>query len=156
MLESQEQTAGHDIVTLDQLCFQRSTGYESIWLPRGEKIPERPGAIIPCAKLIVIVAWPARAFHLRGVLASECKFNTGGYRKQMFEPLSDWQCEYGDNSNRKLINDADNPYTHTAMASRDLMETRGLESVIHPSYPPDLAPSEFYLSIHVKNFLSGP
>jgi hypothetical protein len=32
---------------------------------------------------------------------------------------------------------------------------RGLEKAIHPQYSPDLAPSDFYLFSHVKDYLRG-
>jgi hypothetical protein len=41
MLEVQRDRAWHDIVTLDESWFYRSTDYEFVWLPRDEKVPER-------------------------------------------------------------------------------------------------------------------
>jgi exoribonuclease R len=45
--------------------------------------------------------------------------------------------------------------THTTARSQEFMEENGLERVIHPSYLPDLALSDFYLFSHVKHCLRG-
>jgi hypothetical protein len=89
MLEVEEQRAWHDIVTFDESWFYCSTGCESIWLPPGEKVPERPRVTTQCNKLIVTIVRNPSGFHLIGILPSECKFNGSHYRKEILEPLSE-------------------------------------------------------------------
>jgi histone-lysine N-methyltransferase SETMAR len=44
---------------------------------------------------------------------------------------------------------------HIAAATQNLITTFGWEQFDHPSYSPDLAPSDFYLFLHLKSFLAG-
>jgi hypothetical protein len=41
MLEIQHDRVWHDIVTLDESWFYLNTDDELVWLPQGEKVPER-------------------------------------------------------------------------------------------------------------------
>ena len=49
----------------------------------------------------------------------------------------------------------DNARPHTAAATQNLITTFGWEQFDHPSYNPDLAPSDFHLFLHLKSFLAG-
>ena len=40
-------------------------------------------------------------------------------------------------------------------ATQNLITTFGWEQFDHPPYSPDLAPSDFYLFLHLKSFLAG-
>jgi histone-lysine N-methyltransferase SETMAR len=44
---------------------------------------------------------------------------------------------------------------HTASKTQDLIKTSGWEQIHHPPYSPDLAPSDFYVFLHLKKFLGG-
>jgi hypothetical protein len=107
--------------------------------------------------MVIIVCNPS-GFHLIGVLLNGCKFNISDYRREILEPLSEWQREQTGGANRNLIVHADNarPYTYTAAASQEFMEENGLERAIHQPYSPDLASHDFYLFSHVKHCLRGP
>jgi hypothetical protein len=52
---------------------------------------------------------------------------------------------------------ADNARPHTAKVTLDFMEHNAMKRAphLHPLYSPDLAPSDFYLSGHVKQLLRG-
>jgi histone-lysine N-methyltransferase SETMAR len=41
---------------------------------------------------------------------------------------------------------------HTAAAMQNLIMTIGWEQFNHPPYSPDLGPSDFHLSLHLKSF----
>ena len=49
----------------------------------------------------------------------------------------------------------DNARPHTAGQTRDLLDSFGWEVLDHPSYSPDLAPSNYHLFLHLKQHLSG-
>jgi histone-lysine N-methyltransferase SETMAR len=48
-----------------------------------------------------------------------------------------------------------NARPHTAAATQDLIATFGWKQIDHPPYSPDLAPSDFHVSLHLKTFLDG-
>jgi hypothetical protein len=45
--------------------------------------------------------------------------------------------------------------SHTAKMCLDFLEQNGMNKVPHPSYSADLAPSGFYLFVHVKQSFTG-
>jgi hypothetical protein len=49
----------------------------------------------------------------------------------------------------------DDACPHTAATMQNLIMTFGWERFDHPSYSPDLAPSEFHMFQHLKTFLGG-
>jgi hypothetical protein len=49
----------------------------------------------------------------------------------------------------------DNAHAHTATALQDLIATFGWEQFSHPSYSPDLVPSDFHVFLHLKTFHGG-
>ena len=49
----------------------------------------------------------------------------------------------------------DNARPHTARATIDVLETLKFEVLSHPSYSPDLAPSDFHFFPHLKRDLKG-
>jgi hypothetical protein len=48
----------------------------------------------------------------------------------------------------------DNARPHTAAAMQHLIVTFAWEQFDHPSYSPDIVPSDFYLFLHLKSFLA--
>jgi len=48
-----------------------------------------------------------------------------------------------------------NTCPHTASTVQNFITTFGWEQFDHPPYSPDLAPSDFHLSLHLKSFLAG-
>jgi hypothetical protein len=49
----------------------------------------------------------------------------------------------------------DNAHPYTASASQDLIVTFGWEQFDHPTYNPDLAPSDFHVFLCLKTFLGS-
>ena len=49
----------------------------------------------------------------------------------------------------------DNARPHTARTTIDVLETLKFEVLSHPSYSPDLAPSDFHFFPHLKRDLKG-
>src|SRR5215469_17316576 len=49
----------------------------------------------------------------------------------------------------------DNARPHTANRTQDLITSFGWEQLDHPSYSPDLAPSDYHLFLHLKKHIAG-
>ncbi len=49
----------------------------------------------------------------------------------------------------------DNTRPHTSRQTKAHLEALGYEVLRHPSYSPDLAPSDYYLFKHMKRYLKG-
>jgi hypothetical protein len=85
---NQRDRAWYDIVTLDESWFSLSTGYESVWLARDEKVPERERRTIQSRKFMLAIVWNPRGFHLIKVLEKGRKFNAGYHITEILESLS--------------------------------------------------------------------
>ncbi|GFW96928.1 histone-lysine N-methyltransferase SETMAR [Trichonephila clavipes] len=57
------------------------------------------------------------------------------------------------NTQNKVV--PDNAYPHTANIVRQFLAEKGMEQIQHPSYSPDLNPSDFYLFSRLKLALKG-
>jgi histone-lysine N-methyltransferase SETMAR len=89
------------------------------------------------------------------VLEKRRKFNAGYYIAEIFEPLSQWQSIEAAGNKQKLLVHADNAFPYTAKLSTQYLDENRMKSESHPSYSPDLAPSDFYLFGYVKRCLAG-
>jgi hypothetical protein len=83
------------------------------------------------------------------------KFNAGYYIAEILEPLSQWRSIEAAGNERKLLVHADNARPHTAKLSNQYFNENRMKSAPHPSYSPDLVPSDFSLFGYVKRCLTG-
>jgi histone-lysine N-methyltransferase SETMAR len=74
---------------------------------------------------------------------------------KILTPLPEWWCERGGGDFRYLIVHADQARRQNAALSRQSMARNAMVMAAHPSYSPDLAPSDFYLFGHVEGLLRG-
>jgi hypothetical protein len=68
MPEVQRDRAWHDILTVDEPWFYLSTDYEFVWLPRDEKFPKENDTQFNRRKLMLMIVWNPRGFHLIEVI----------------------------------------------------------------------------------------
>ena len=57
------------------------------------------------------------------------------------------------NNSRILLHD--NAPAHMALSVREFLATKQITVLEHPAYSPDLAPSDFFLSLKIKEILKG-
>jgi histone-lysine N-methyltransferase SETMAR len=91
-------------------------------------------------------------FPLIAALPKGCTFIAEYYRDNILAAPTQLQPE---DDGRKLVVHADNAKAHTAQKCRTFREANGLRLALHPSYSPDLAPSDFFLFGYVKECLKG-
>jgi hypothetical protein len=101
---------------------------------------------------MVTIAWNPLRFPLIVVLPKGRTFNAEYYRDNILAALTQLQPE---DDGRKIIVHADNAKTQTVQKCRTFCEENGLWFPAHPSYSPDLAPSDFFLFGYVRERLKG-
>jgi histone-lysine N-methyltransferase SETMAR len=69
--------------------------------------------------------------------------------------LSQWRSIEAAGNERRLLVHADNAHLHAAKLSTQYFNKNPMKSTPHPSYSPDLAPSDFYVFGYVKRYLAG-
>jgi histone-lysine N-methyltransferase SETMAR len=104
---------------------------------------------------MLTIVWNPHRLHLIEVLEKGRKFNAGYYIAEILEPLSQWRSIEAAGNERKLLVHADNARPHTAKLSAQYFNENRMKSAPHPSYSPDLAPSDFHLFGYVKRCLAG-
>jgi hypothetical protein len=52
------------LLTLDELCFDLSTGHKRIWRWTGEVLPEKEKHMIQATKIMITIIWNALGFHV--------------------------------------------------------------------------------------------
>jgi transposase len=58
-------------------------------------------------------------------------------------------------ANNSWILHHDNASAHTALSAREFVATKQVTMLEHPAYSPDLAPSDFFLFLKIKEILKG-
>jgi hypothetical protein len=98
------------------------------------------------------IAWNPLRFPLIVALPKGPIFNAEYYGDNIIVELTQLQPE---DDGRKLVVHADNERADTVQKRRTFCEENGLRLAPHPSYSPDLAPSDFFLFGYVKERLKG-
>jgi hypothetical protein len=80
------------------------------------------------------------------------QFSGGYYRDNILAELVQLRPT---GAEKKLCLHADNARFHTAHKCQDFCRENGLRVLRHPPYSPDLAPSDLFLSGHIKHCLAG-
>jgi hypothetical protein len=99
------------------------------------------------------IVWNPTGFHVINVLGKGRKFNTTDYITEGFSSLVEWRRNQIRASDRKLIIHADNTHPHTARISVTFLDENDMTKAPHSPSSPNLAPSDFSLFGHVKQFL---
>jgi hypothetical protein len=153
ILESQKRKAWYGVITLGEFRFHLHTDHELIWLHPGEKMPERERSTIPSEKMMLTIEWNPTGCHVINGLGKGCKFNCTHCITEMLSLPGEWRRNQVGASDQKLIAHADNAPRHTAGISLMFPDEKHIMKAPHPTYSPDLAPSDFFLFGHVKQLL---
>jgi histone-lysine N-methyltransferase SETMAR len=105
--------------------------------------------------MMLAIPWSPTGFAVVAALERGCKFNAGYHASKVLRPLSEWWCERGGSDLRQLIIHAENARPHNATIPQQFMAQNAMVIAAHPPYWPDLAPSDFYIFVHVKDLFSG-
>jgi transposase len=151
-LRSIEHHGWQFFITLDESWFYLLTDHEQTWFRIEEQPPERPTHIIQDPKMMLTIAWNPLGFHLLGALPKGDTFNAEYYRVNIPTELLPVRPQV---DGRRPVILADNARPRTTRKYRAFGEENRLRLAVHPPYPPDLAPSHFFLFGYIKHCLQG-
>jgi histone-lysine N-methyltransferase SETMAR len=100
--------------------------------------------------MMVTIAWNPLGFHLPDALPKSNTFQVEYWRVNISTELLSLRQEV---DGRRFVIHADNARSHTARKDSAFREENRLRLAVHPLYSPDLVPSDFFLSEHVKHSL---
>jgi hypothetical protein len=160
VLSMQSMRQWHDIVTLDESWLYLFSQYDLMWTAPGKIVVDRERHTVQSLKFMLTVVWnpigfhvPCSMFHVLKGLHKWRKFNAQYYTNDNLVAISDWRRQTGETRLNKLWMHSDNARPHTAKISRDYIGLNQMKQAPHPSYSPDLTPSDFFLFGYVKEEL---
>jgi hypothetical protein len=105
---------------------------------------------------MLIVIWRVNSFHVVDRMTSQCSFNSEDFVSHVLTPMVAKVFSRGriPHTSRLQLH-LDNCRVHFSKAAEQLITENHIGRVHHPSSSPDLAPSDFRLSGHVKTSLVG-
>jgi histone-lysine N-methyltransferase SETMAR len=137
---------------LDESWFYLWTSHEKFAFKRTSNLQKRVKHMIEERKMMVTIVWNPQGFHLVKTLPKGQKLNIYYYSDRILQPLLE---NHSTGRGLSLIIHADSARPHTARKTFKFCRDNRLEMAPHPSYSPDLAPSDFFLFRHVKYVLEG-
>ena len=143
------------IITLDQSWFYLNTDYERQWLPPDADRPEKERVMISSKKIMVTIVWNTSGMLLIDMLPKGVKYNSDYYINHILRPLVEILDNDPDHSREKFVIHADNAKPHTSKKTVEFFEENKIKKAIHPSYSPDVAPTDFFQLGYIKGRLQG-
>jgi len=147
------------IVTVDETWVSFTTPetkqQSRQWLPRGCGPPRKAKVIASDKKVMVIAFFDNRGLIYTHYVPKGKTINANYY----IDVLRTFQQHLRHKRPTMLENGwflhHDNARPHTAMATVDYMCQKGIKTIDHPPYSPDLAPCDFFLFPKVKTDMAG-
>jgi hypothetical protein len=155
VLSVQNARQWHEVITLDESWVNLPSDHDLVWMTPGEIVSDRERHTIRSRKVMLTVVWNLSGFHVLKALpkGSKCRHNT--IQTNILIEILDWKQLAGGMWPNKLCIHADNPRSHTAKVSIDFITLNQMKQALHPPYPRDLAPLDFFLSGDFKRKLMG-
>jgi [histone H3]-lysine36 N-dimethyltransferase SETMAR len=146
-----------DIITGDEswVHYENDTR-RAYWLPRGEDPPAQPKpdqSDQHCKKVLLCAFWDSRGMLYYELLSGNETVNADVYAAQLRKLAAAVREKRPRRANVYLLHDNARP--HIALKTHQQLESLGWETLPHPPYSPDIAPSDYHLFQALKNVLRG-
>lgn len=125
--------------------------------PPGHKPKSTAKPNIHCAKVMLCIWWDQKGVIYYELLKPGETITGERYRQQLIKlnaAIKSKRPEYATRHESIIFHD-DNARPHRAQPVKNYVENVGWESLPHPPYSPDLAPSDYHLFRSMQNALSG-
>jgi histone-lysine N-methyltransferase SETMAR len=155
ILSVQSTRQWHEIVTLDESWIYLFSEHDLMWTAPGEIVVDRERHTVQSPKFMLTVMWNLIGFHVLKTLRKGSKFNAQYYTNDISVAIAYWRRQTGDTRPNKLWVHSDNARPRTVKMSRDYIGLNRMKQASHPSYSPDLAPSDFFLFSYIKGKADG-
>jgi hypothetical protein len=152
VLSVQSTRQWHDSVTLDESWIYLFSEHDLMWTAPGEIVVDRERHTVQSPTFMLTVVLNPIRFHVMQA------FPKGANSMHNIIQMVSWSQsqigggrpgEYG----QILWVHSDNARPHTAKMSKDYIGLNRMKQALHPSYSPDLAPSDVFLFGYVKRKL---
>jgi histone-lysine N-methyltransferase SETMAR len=135
----------------DPLSKQES----KVWKRPEEQRPSQPRRHQSASKIMLVMFWDRDGVLLTDYLVGGQTIN-GPYYASLIERLHDVISEKRRGKiNNEVLLLHDNAPVHKSNIVQAAIRQTGLVELNHPSYSPDIAPSDYHMFFHMKKFLRG-
>jgi histone-lysine N-methyltransferase SETMAR len=125
------------------------------WTEAGCSAPKKTRSVPSAGKVMALVFWDAEGILFINYL-EKGKTITGEYYSSILTRLDEKICEKRSGlQKKKIIFHQDNEPAHKSVLAMRKLRDLHYETLKHPTYSPDLAPSDFYLYPNLKLFFVG-
>ena len=125
------------------------------WAKPGKSGPKRPKRQQPAGKVMASVFWDAHGVIFIDYLEKRRTITEAYYAALLDRLVEEIRKKWPHLKNKKTILHHDNTPSHTSNIAQAKRHELGFESLPHPPYSPDLAPSDYYLFPNLKRWLCG-
>ncbi|UYV84371.1 hypothetical protein LAZ67_X001959 [Cordylochernes scorpioides] len=126
-----------------------------VWKKPEEGVPKKAKFTISAGKVMAIVFWDCKGVFLVDYLSPNTTVNAAGYCEFLTKLRTAIKRKHSGPWNRKVLLVHDNARPHAIRTTQTLLENFKWEIFTHPTYSPELAPSDFHLFPALKLHLGG-
>ncbi|UYV63907.1 hypothetical protein LAZ67_2005934 [Cordylochernes scorpioides] len=147
------------IVTGDESWVHQSTAetkrQSMVWKKPEEGVPKKAKFTISAGKVMAIAFWDCKGVFFIDYLSPNTTVNAARYCEVLTKLRTAIKRKHPGPWSRKVLLVHDNARPHAARTTQTLLENFKWEIFTHPSYSPELAPSDFHLFPALKLHLGG-
>lgn len=146
-------------VTMDETWIHHSTPESregsKQWVEPGGSAPKRPKTQYSAGKVMASVFWDAQGIIFVDYLQKGKTITGEYYASLLYRLVDEIKLKRPHMQKKKILFHDDNAPSHTSFVALAKKLELGFESLPHPPYSPDLAPSDYYLFPNLKRWLCG-
>jgi histone-lysine N-methyltransferase SETMAR len=156
LLESMSANKFCTIVIGDESWFTLEYQNSAKWSVHREEAPEMVRQQIGAKRFMFTVNSGVGGFHIVDLITSQSSFDSQYFMSNVMTPLIANICPQGRILHADQLHfHLDNCRTNLSKVTQQFITQNQILRVSHPPYSPDIAPADFWLFGHVKNFLAG-
>jgi len=156
MLETMKNDrAFKNIVTGDEAWFFLDNPVDGQWASSIDEVKKNVNRTIQSKKVMLTILWGIEGFYVVEALANKQKFDSDYFTSLLVKLKKNLHSMRRSKSMKKVYLHLDNAKVHTSRATVAKAEELGFKIMEHPSYSPDIAPSDFFLFGYIKEKLKN-
>jgi len=144
-----------NIITGDEAWFFFDNPADAQWARSVDEVQRNVNRTIQSKKVMLTILWGVDSFYILEALPGSQKFDSD-YFISILKKLKKEYCKIKKKmSVQGVYLHLDNAKVHTSMATVATAKKLGFTMLKHPSYSPDIAPSDFFLFGYIKDQLKN-
>jgi histone-lysine N-methyltransferase SETMAR len=146
VLEAAAENDWRYFATGDESWFFLQRAPKRMWTLERTDVLEKPRLTMQARKLMFTIMWSPQGFHVVDSIPGGTTMCSTYFTDVIFAQTAAAFFPAGRRKRSQTVTlHLDNCSIHRSRVTQDFMEQNGMESMLHPPYSPDLAPSDVFL-----------